>query len=277
MTGGAALVTVVLLLLAVPVTIVATRIVATRVYDRDVRWLAGATTPTEAYVVAQYLRRHRLHRLSGGLFGIALALVIGIRWYGQGGLALGTTSPLADVLFCGVAGVVVGALSAETYRLRLPRGGPVAASLAPRPGLPLGRHAWAARAVLAGSAAVALAAGIAWRDWGGLVAVGCAAVVVAVAEATRRAVAHRRRPVLSERAQAIDGRFRGFAAASVTRLELSIAALAAVWALASLPEDGPWTPVAVAGWLAGLVVAVVQLRRASPRPPAGFEGATAPR
>lgn len=277
MTGSGATVLWVLVLLAIPVGILVAQVVGTRVIDRDVRWLVGAeVTPAEAHVAARYLRRHRLHRLVGGLFGMALALVIGIRWYGQGGLALGTTSPLADVLFCGVAGVVVGALSAETYRLRLPRGGPVAASLAPRPGLPLGRHAWTARAVLVGSAVLGLAAGLAWDDWGGAFAAACGAVVVAVAEATRTAVAHRRRPVLSDRAGVLDGRLRGFAAASVTRLELSVAALVAVWAFGSLPDDdAAWTVVAAAGWLTGLVVAVVQLRHAAPRPPRGFEGATA--
>lgn len=258
--------------------VIVTQVTGASVIDRDIRWLAGDdVTPAEAGVVAAYLRRHRLHRWFGGLFGMALAFVIGIRWFGQAGLALGTTSPMADMLFCGVAGVVVGALSAETYRLRLPRSGPVTASLAERPGLPLQAHAWTARAVLAGSAVIGVAAGLAWGSWGGVVAACCGAVVVGLAEATRAAVAHRRRPVLSERAQVLDGRLRGFAAASVTRLELSVAALVAIWAFASLPQTGPWMPLSAAGWLVGLVVAVVQLHRAAPRPPAGWGGATLPR
>lgn len=275
MAGGFVLL---LLLVVFPVFVLVTRVIGTRVDGRDVSWLAGDdVTAAEAGVVAAYLRRHRLHRLFGGLFGIALALVIGIQWYGQGGLALGTTSPLADVLFCGVAGVVGGALSAETYRLREPRTGPTTASLAERPALPLAGHAWTARGVLAGSMLLGVAAGLAWGRWTGMFAAARGAVVVAVAEATRTAIAHRRRPVLSERAQVLDGRFRGFAAASVTRLELSVAALSAIWAFSSLPDAGPWLPVSAAGWLAGLVVAVVQLHRAAPRPPSGWGGATAPR
>lgn len=272
---------VVLALATVPVIVIVSQVIGARVDGRDLRWLLGDVLPdlseAEAAVGAGYLRRHRLHRVVGGLFGVALALVVGIRWYGQAGLALGTTSPLADVLFCGIAGVVVGALSAETYRLRIPRGAPVTASLAERPGLPLERHAWAARALLAGSGLVGVAAGLTWGSWSGVVATVCGAVVVGVAEATRSAVAHRRRPVLSERAQALDGRLRGFAAASVTRLELSISALVAVWAFGAFPDTGPWVPVGAAGWLAGLVVAVVQLRRAAPRPPRGWGGATLPR
>lgn len=271
----------VLTLALIPVAVIVSQVVGTRVDGRDLRWLLGDVlvdlTETEAAVGAGYLRRHRLHRVAGGLFGVALALVVGVRWYGQGGLALGTTSPLADVLFCGIAGVVVGALSAETYRLRIPRSAPVAASLAERPGLPLERHALVARALLGGSALLSLAAGLAWDTWSGVVATTFGAIVVGVAEATRSAVAHRRRPVLSERAQALDGRLRGFAAASVTRLELSIAALVAVWAFGAFPDTGPWMPVGAAGWLAGLVLAVVQLRRAAPRPPRGWGGATLPR
>ncbi len=275
MTGGVLLL---LLLVAFPVFILVTRVIGTRVDGRDVRWLAGDdVTAAEAAVVVAYLRRHRLHRLFGGIFGVVLALVIGIQWYGQGGFALGTTNPLADVLFCGIAGVVGGALSAETYRLRLPRSGPSTASLAERPGLPLAGHAWTARGVLAGSMLLGVVAGLAWGRWTGAFAAACGLGVVAVAEATRTAIAHRRRPVLSERAQVLDGRFRGFAAASVTRLELSVVALVAIWAFTSLPQTGPWAPVAAAGWLAGLVVAVVQLHRAAPRPPAGWGGATAPR
>lgn len=283
MEGGAvndgSIMIAVLVLLAVPVAIVATLVAGVRVRDRDVRWLVGGSaTPAEARVVELYLRRHRAHRLGGGLVGIALAVIVGLRWYGQAGFALGTTTPLADVLFCGVAGVVVGALSAETYRLGLPRGGAAVASLAPRPPLPMAGLAQVARALLAGSAVLSLVVGLLWHRWGGLLATACAAVVIAVAEATRRAVAYRRRPVLSERAQVIDGRLRGFAATTVTRLELSIAALAAMWAVSSLPvQVGPWYAVVGVGWLAALVVAVVQLRRAVPRPPAGFERATAPR
>lgn len=279
MTGG-----VVILLLAlagVPVAVVVTQVVGTRVDGRDLRWLLGDVLPdlseAEAAVGVGYLRRHRLHRVVGGLFGVALALVIGIRWYGQGGFALGTTSPLADVLFCGIAGVVVGSLSAETYRLRIPRGAPVAASLAERPRLPLRRHAWTARGLLAGSALLSLVGALAWGSWSGLVATACGAVVMGVAEATQSAIASRRRPVLSERAQLLDGRLRGFAAASVTRLVLSISALVAIWAFGALPDAGPWLAVGVAGWLAGLVVAVVQLHRAAPRPPSGWGGATVPR
>lgn len=244
-----------------------------RVYPRDILWLAGRpVSEQEAEVCTRYLRRHRVHRLVGGLAGVAAGLVFGVRWDGNAGLSIGGASgPLGDVLFCGVAGVLVGALSAETFRLRLPRSGPVAASLALRPRLPLRGTVVGAWALVVGGAGIAIV-GLAWQgDPVGLQAVALGAVVLGMGTATRRAIAHRRRPVLSERALELDGRMRGFASASVARLQASAGWLVVFWALVSLPRDLPrWSAAFGIASVGAFVAAIVYLRRAAPRPPNGW-------
>lgn len=247
----------------------------TRVYGRDILWLAGRpVTDQEADVCARYLRRHRTHRVVGGLAGVAFALVVSLRWGGPG-LVLGG-APLADPLFGGVAGVVVGALSAETYRLRLPRSAPATASLAPRPALPLRREVVAAWLLVAVSGAVGVVRAVTGGDLTGLQATGLGVVVLALGAATRSAIAHRRRPVLSERALELDGRMRGFASASVARLQVSMGAMTLLWSLWAIRDLTGTLVGFVAGVvsLGGLVVAIRYLRRAAPRPPSTW-GATA--
>lgn len=251
-----------------------------RVYERDILWLAGGpVSEQEADVCARYLRRHRVHRLVGGFAGIVVGIIFGLRWDGNAGLSIGGASgPLGDVVFCGVGGVIVGALSAESFRLRLPRTGPVAASLAPRPLLPLRRTAASAWALVAGGAGVAVV-GLLWQgDPVGLQAVALGAVVVGMGTASRSAIAHRRRPVLSERALELDGRMRGFASASVARLQASMGWLVVFWALVSLPDDaGRWTPLFAISALGAFVVAIRYLRRAAPRPPNDWRATSLPR
>ncbi|NNH24730.1 hypothetical protein HLB09_16875, partial [Pseudokineococcus marinus] len=131
------------------------RLASARVTSADVSWLAGAAPGApvpddEAHVAARYLARHRRHRSVGGLLGVALAVVVGVRWYQSVGFGFSQGSPLADVLFCGVAGVLVGALLAETYRLR-PAAGARTASLEPHAPAPHAGTVLAARVVLAAS------------------------------------------------------------------------------------------------------------------------------
>ncbi len=244
-----------------------------RVYPRDVAWLAGRpVTELEADVCTRYLRRHRVHRLVGGLSGVAVGLALGLRWDGNAGLSVGgANGPFGDVVFCGVAGVIVGALSAESFRMRLPRTGPVAASLAPRPRLPLRRTVASAWALVAVGAGIAGAGLVGQGDPAGLQAVVLGVVVQGMGTATRRAIAHRRRPVLSERALELDGRMRGFASASVARLQASMGWLVVYWALVALPRDVPgWSVVFGVASLGSFVLAIVYLRRAAPRPPNGW-------
>jgi hypothetical protein len=271
---------VVLLLIAVPVLALVLWLAGqlAPVGERDVAWLAGTAhlEPAEAEVYRRYLTRHRYHRLAGGAFGAAFAVVVGIRWYGSVGIGSVQSTPAADLLFCTVAGVLAGALSAETFRLRTPASG-AAASLVPhaapaRPDLVRNARLVTGATVLTGVVAVL-------GGWGGgalAVAVG-GLVVAAVAEACRRSITERQRPVLSPAADRVDRRLRGFASGSIAYLELAAAVLTLMWTTsAAVAPAGTSTDLeqvvdavrAVVG-LGGLVLAVVLLRRAAPRPRRG--------
>jgi len=235
------------------------------VTDRDVQWLAGGfvARADEERVYRRYLLRHRRHRVVGGAFGASVALVVGGRWYGQVTVGVGNGSPLGDLLLCTLTGVVVGALSAESFRLSQPRSAARAASLGPRAGLPLVLVARAAMVLAAASLVVALVVVMqGGATWSVLAAViGC--VVVLVGQATRAAIAGRARPVLTARAAHVDARMRAFAAESVSWLQLAAAVLTAAWVLSGLDADGPLVTLAV---VSGLVLAIVLLVRAKPHP-----------
>lgn len=247
--------------------------------ERDVAWIAGADVVPgdEAAVYHRYLDRHRRHRLTGGIFGGALAVVVGIRFYGNIQLigAGEQTSPLGDVFFCVLAGVVVGELLAETYRLGEERERPRAASLAPRGSIELPRVVRGARVLGAVTLVWGLGVGVLAGHWGPLGVAILGGVIALVAEATRHAVTNRRRPATSTRALHVDSRIRAFAGRSVSWLELAVATLTATWVLSLTPvpaalDEGARTGVEgvqVVLVLAGLVASVVLLRRATPRPP----------
>jgi len=232
------------------------------VTSRDVAWISGDDVPpaAEARVYARYLWRHRAHRVVGGVFGACVALVVVVRWsapLGAQEVALGAAS---DPLLCTMSGVVIGALSAETFRLRQPR--IAAASLRLRTALPRAGVARAAL-VLVGSAfllSVVLAAAGA-----GTTALGAAVIgggTVLVGHETRRAIVGRARPVMSARAAHVDGQMRAFAGESVAWLQLAAAVLTCSWVLSPLIPDGLGTVVG----LGCLGAVVVLLRHAKPRP-----------
>lgn len=248
-----------------------TTVAGVRVSGRDVSWLAGTqqVRPDIAALYMRYLERHRRHRLAGGLFGALFAVTVGIRWYGSVSIGIGEGNPLADVLFCTLAGVLAGALSAETYRLSEPQSPTIAASLAERSGMPVPKIARIAQAVTAVS--LVIGAGVAASGHGStalLVAIAGVAALL-VAELTQAAIAGRRRPVLSEQAQAADLRMRAFASRSVTMLQLALAVLTAGWTVAKVPGIDQ-APLAIIRWvvvLGCIVATVVLIRRAAPRPP----------
>jgi len=262
-----------ILLLALGIIIAAGLLLAVRgthVSARDVAWLAGTSdsSSAEADVYSRYLQRHRVHRLVGGVLGTLFAIVVGTRWYGSVSFGVGTHSPLGDVLFCGLSGVLVGAFSAETFRLSEPPSATVSASLTQHAGAARPQLIRAARVIslgaLVGSALVA-------ATGNGLaplcIAIG-GLVVALVAEATQSAITGRRRPVLSDEAQVVDLRMRSFASTSIARLQLAVAVLTATWALSQVPlDDGPLVLVQTLAVVAGFVITVVLLHRASPRPP----------
>ena len=266
----------VLLLVAALVAIVAVIAFGGRRADarRDAAWIAGTwqVPPDEVRVYVRYLARVRAHRRAGGWFGVVFAVIVGIAYAGTVAFGISAAGPLGDVLFCGVAGVLVGALSAEVYRLRVPRAAKGAsASLAPRPALPGARQVVTARVLVA----IDLATGAALTTTGhastALLAACLGAVLVILCEATRAAVAHRRRGALSDRALVVDGNLRTFAAGTIAWLDLTAGTLALTWAASGAATVG-WLPypLQVVIPFAGLFAAVVFLVKASPRPPRTF-------
>jgi len=258
------------ILLLVAIGLVALLVSRARATPDDVTWLAGTrdVTPDERTVYADHLTRHRTSRLWWGGVGLAVALAAGLT-LNDGTFAVGTSAigPAGDIFFCLVTGIAVGALLAESYRLRRPTG-PASASLAPRTHLPAAGTRRAARAV----AGVALALGIVDV----LVAPGARPALLTVivlvpwllCELVLRAVRERPRPALSPRAERVDTRLRMFAAVTVSRLELAAAMSAALW-LVDLDEtwnldDDVRAVVALVG--SGLLIAaIVVLWHAAPR------------
>jgi hypothetical protein len=257
-------------LVAVAIVFGALVSMAARITDRDVAWISGTTgaSPSEAEVYRRYLQRLRRHRLAGGLLGSLFALVVGIRFYASVSIGVGQQSPLADVLFCGLAGVLVGAFSAESFRLSEPPSSTVSASLAARPGASRPDLTRLARGIVAAAliaGALVAVTGHGFTPW--WIAVAGAALTL-LAEATQAAIKGRRRPVLSDRAHAVDLTMRSFASTSTAYLQLAAAVLTAAWTVSKI--DLPFAPVAVVQGvvvLASLVLTVVLLHRASPRPP----------
>lgn len=228
---------------------------------RDISWLveSGVVPDDEAQVVRRYLGRHRRHRVVGGLVGVLAAGIAELRWHEQASLQV--------LLFGGIAGVLVGTLSAESYRLAR-AGGAAVASLEPREPAPLPRVMWAARILLIASALGATALAASGHGIGSLLLVALGAVVTAVAEATRAQIVGRRRPVLSYRARALDTRIRSFAGRSVANLQLAAALLVAAGVLAAAPStSNPLGVLRALAILAAFVRAIVHTHRAAPRPP----------
>ena len=258
--GGVAIV-----LAAVVVLLVAALWAMVTPRERDVAWVAGAgvVPDDEAEVVRRYLLRHRRLRMAGGLVGVVATTIAAFRYQGS--------VSFTALLFGGIAGVLVGTLFAESYRLD-PRGGAAAvASLEPRDPAPLPGVVWTARGLLAAAALGAVALSLWVRDTATVLLAVAGLLVAGLAEATRARIVGRRRPVLSFRARELDARIRAFAGRSVANLQLAAALLVVTGVVVSVPVPGP-VPTAMRWlvWLAGFVLAWVYAHRAAPRPPSSW-------
>lgn len=241
------------------------------VSSRDVSWLAGNATYSsdERVVYQRYLVRHRRHRAAGGLFGVTFAAVVGIRYFGSVSVGIGSGSPLADVLFCGVAGVQIGALSAETFRLG-PSALPVAvASLTPHDEYRSPRLKRAPRGLTLAALMVAIINALTNHGLTPLAIALGGLIFTAFAEATQAAISGRRRPVLSDAARDVDAHLRSFAGTSMALLQTAAAVIVVGWTVSKLPlpDTGLLAAVHLLAVVGCLVAAIVVLRRAAPRPP----------
>lgn len=211
-----------------------------RVTDQDIAWLAnsGAVSAQSAEVYRSYLARHRTHRLAGAMFGALFATVVGIQLYQTVGIGIVENgNPLADVWFCALAGIIFGAFSAETFRLSEPPSNIIAASLTDRGITPDRWVLSAARTVTSLMLVVGIGAALLGAGIDALAISIGGALLSFVAHRTLRAIAYRRRPLLSRQAKTIDIALRAFATRSVALLQLSAALLVAVWVHAKLPES----------------------------------------
>lgn len=240
----------------------------------DVAWLAGpnfsqADSPLNDDAVAvcrRYLTRHRRHRLAGGLIGVVFAAIIGVRWFGAITIGLGQGSPLADLLFCGVAGVIVGTLSAESFRLTAAPNATRAASLAPRRAPAGGRRVAISRVIVVAAVAVGVVAALTNHGWLAFVTSLILIVPLAVAELVLAVIAGRSRPVMTDRARHLDTRLRTFARSSLSYLHLATAWLMLGWAVAKIDALSGFLEFVRFCVLCGcLIVALVMLHRAAPR------------
>ena len=246
--------------------------------EGDVAWLAGpqfsdpsALDHSEALdVCRRYLSRLAAQRFAGGAFGVLFATIVGLRWYGSVSVGIGQGNPLADLLFCGLAGVIIGALSAESFRLGSDRADQRAASLTPRNTNTAPQRLGLARGVALTAVALGLLAGATGHGW---VALATALILVgpfAVAERVRVVIEGRSRPVMSDRARLLDERLRSFAASSVSFLQLATAALMLGWTLSKIDDlTGVIAVGRFCAVLGCLFVALVALRRSAPRRPRG--------
>ena len=231
----------------------------------------GTTQNDDAVAVCRrYLTRHRRHRLAGGLIGVLFAAIIGVRWFGSVSIGLGQGSPLADLLFCGIAGVIVGTLSAESFRLTTTPDAKRAASLAPRP-IPAGSERVAvSRTIAVAAVAVGAVAAFANHGWLALVTSLVLVVPLAVAELVMVVIAGRSRPAMTDRARNLDARLRTFAGSSLSYLHLATTSLMLGWTVAKIESlSGLLAIIRFCVATGCLIVAVAMLRRAAPRPSGG--------
>jgi len=241
----------------------------------DIAWLAGpnfsltgTTQNDDALAVCRrYLTRHRRHRLAGGLIGVLFAAIIGVQWFGSITIGVGQGSPLADLLFCGVGGVIVGTLSAESFRLAKKPNAKRAASLTPRQAPTEGKRVAVARAVAGTAMVVGAVAAIVNHGWLALAMSLILAVPLAVAELVMMVIAGRGRPAMTDRARHLDARLRTFAGSSLSYLHLATASLMLGWTLSKIDALSGLLAIARFCVVIGcLVVTVVMLHRAAPRP-----------
>lgn len=166
--------------------------------------------------------------------------------------------------------MLAGALSAETYRLSLPRATTAAASLIDRRMEPP-RWRQQARALVVAAMVTALVAAVTGHGIQSLLPAGLGLVSAFVGEATHRAIESRRRPVLSNDARAVDQLLRRYALAGSARLQLAASLLTVSWIGAKLdladPVASTTRGVVV---FASLIASMVQLRRSAPRAPRGW-------
>lgn len=228
----------------------------------EAAWLLGVPAPTaaSAELVRRYLHRVRTHRLLGGGTGAVLALWVGLSRQQEVTLGIGLGSPLGDLLFGGLAGLLVGSVLADTWRIS-PRRNQRAADLSVRT---VDRGARALHPVVV---VLTLATGLLALSAPTVRSVGLAVasgVLVLAHQLVLRSVALRGRPLLPDDLRVTDDAIRSFAARRMTLEMLAAAVLLLGWQLTTV-RPGSALELLVAP--ATLVLTVVLLWRSRPVAP----------
>ena len=223
-----------------------------QISTRDIEWIAGGPprSDIESRVYTTYLKRHNYGRLVGGLIGIAIGLVVILRW-GEDSISVGFGIPMpGNLLVWWLSGVVVGSVMMETYRLHRSASQSVrTAILQSRPPRPLPSIVFVARILTGLTVVIAVIAAI-LGDTNGCGGALFAVIIVGVAELTQHAITNRAQPV-SERALHIDTRLRWFAGSSTAWLGLAGACLGFM-SLTSIDLSTHF-PILASSWLMGVV------------------------
>ncbi len=219
-------------------------------------------------VIDRHLARADWFRRFGAWAGFAVAVEIGIIWYGRVGFGVGDTSVLGDVLAMPMLGSLIGTIAAETYHLQHGVAASRVADLADRRGR--FRAADMATKMRIWSGVAVIATGAAAIRSGSLLLLVAAIAVPLVVEATARSVETRSRPALSADVAAADDSIRRWAIERLDRSGYAIAVLLAGWGLLGSGFIAPFSSVVplaiVIGW--GAIIASFRIWRSIGRIPA---------
>lgn len=228
----------------------------------DATWLLGrpAPSPRSAELVRRYLHRVRTHRRLGAVTGVVLALWVGLSRQDGISIGIGSGSPLGDLLFGGLAGLLVGSVLADTWRIA-PDRARRSADLAVRAVEPGARELHPVVVLLnAGTGLLALSAPTPRST-----ALAVASLVLALTHRlVLRSVAVRGRPLLPEDLLVTDDALRSFASRRLTAEMLAASVLLLGWQLTTVR---PGSGVELVGAPIALIVTVVLLWRSRPVPP----------
>lgn len=228
----------------------------------DATWLLGrpADSPRSAELVRRYLHRVRTHRRLGAVTGVVLALWVGLSRQDAISIGIGGASPLGDLLFGGLAGLLVGSVLADTWRIA-PDRAQRSADLAVRAVEPGARALHPVVVLLtAGTGLLALSAPTPRSG-----ALAAASLVLALTHRlVLRSVVARGRPRLPEDLRVTDDALRSFASRRLTAEMLAASVLLLGWQLSTVR---PGSGVELVGAPVALIVTVVLLWRSRPVPP----------
>jgi hypothetical protein len=239
---------------------------ATRRVDSlpDAVWLTASSDPgpLASELLGRYLRRVRSHRFNGAVLGTGLALFRGLSHDRNISIGASGRSPLGDLLFGGLAGLLIGSVLAETWRIK-PEGTVRSAEIAPRsPDL----GATSLRGAVALLTVATLGLGLASRQSRPLALALTSLSLLVTHWFVLRAITGRGRPALPPDLRQADDAIRRFASRRLSIEALATALLLAGWQLASVR---PFVPDRLNDWLilASFVGTIVLLHRSRPWPP----------